>query len=152
MPAAAWHETLEQNLTSVFYCLKHEIPAMLGSPGGGSIINNASIGGVRGIPGMSAYVAAKHGVVGLTRSAALECADQSVRVNALVTGNVDTPLYRSLLGVPPDGELPGPAPNPTGRVADAAELAAFAAFLLSDESAFITGAALAMDGGSTASA
>jgi NAD(P)-dependent dehydrogenase (short-subunit alcohol dehydrogenase family) len=152
MRATAWHETLEQNLTSVFYCLKHEIPAMLGSPGGGSIINNASIGGVRGIPGMSAYVAAKHGVVGLTRSAALECADQGVRVNALVTGNVDTPLYRSLLGVPPDGELPGPAPNPTGRVADAAELAAFAAFLLSDESAFITGAALAMDGGSTASA
>jgi NAD(P)-dependent dehydrogenase (short-subunit alcohol dehydrogenase family) len=145
----AWHAELEQNLTSVFYCLKFQIPAMIGS-GGGSVINNASIGGVRGIPGLAAYAAAKHGVVGLTRSAALECAGNGVRVNALVTGNVDTPLYRDLLGAPPEGELPGPAPNPTGRVATAGEIASFAAFLLSDESAFITGAALAIDGGATA--
>lgn len=126
------------------------IPAMLDSPGGGSIFNNASTGGVRGIPGMAAYVAAKHGVVGLTRSAALEGADHGVRVNALVTGNVDTPLYRSLLGAPPHGELPAPAPNPTGRVASPAEIASFVAFLLSDESAFITSEALAIDGGFTA--
>ena len=147
---AAWHAELEQNLTSVFYCLKFQIPAMTGPAGGGSIINNASTGGVRGIPGLAAYVAAKHGVVGLTRSAALECAGRGVRVNALVTGNVDTPLYRDLLGAPPEGELPGPAPNPTGRVATPGEVASFAAFLLSDESAFITGAALAIDGGVTA--
>ena len=147
---AAWHAELEQNLTSVFYCLKFQIPAMIASAGGGSIINNASIGGMRGIPGLAAYVAAKHGVVGLTRSAALECADRGVRVNALVTGNVDTPLYRDLLGAPAEGELPGPAPNPTGRVATPGEVASFAAFLLSDESAFITGAALAIDGGVTA--
>ena len=147
---AAWHAELEQNLTSVFYCLKFQIPAMTGSAGGGSIINNASTGGVRGIPGLAAYVAAKHGVVGLTRSAALECAGRGVRVNALVTGNVDTPLYRDLLGAPSEGELPGPAPNPTGRVATPGEVASFAAFLLSDESAFITGAALAIDGGVTA--
>jgi NAD(P)-dependent dehydrogenase (short-subunit alcohol dehydrogenase family) len=146
----AWHADLEQNLTSVFYCLKFQIPAMLGSSGGGSIVNNASIGGVRGIPGMAAYVAAKHGVVGLTRSAALEGASRGVRVNALVTGNVDTPMYRDLLGAPADGDLPGPAPNPTGRVSSPAEIASFAAYLLSDESAFITGAALAIDGGSTA--
>lgn len=99
---------------------------------------------------MSAYAAAKHGVVGLTRSAALEQASAGVRVNALVTGNVDTPLYRRLLGAPAEGELPGPAPNPTGRVSSPAEIAAFVTFLLSDESAFITGAALAIDGGSTA--
>jgi NAD(P)-dependent dehydrogenase (short-subunit alcohol dehydrogenase family) len=147
---AAWHAELEQNLTSVFYCLKFQIPAMASSADGGSIINNASTGGVRGIPGLAAYVAAKHGVVGLTRSAALECADRGVRVNALVTGNVDTPLYRDLLGAPAEGELPGPAPNPTGRVATPGEVASFAAFLLSDESAFITGAALAIDGGVTA--
>ena len=146
----AWHTELEQNLTSVFYCLKFQIPAMIASAGGGSIINNASTGGVRGIPGLAAYVAAKHGVVGLTRSAALEGAARGVRVNALVTGNVDTPLYRHLLGAPAEGELPGPAPNPTGRVASAAEIASFVAFLLSDESAFITGAALAVDGGATA--
>lgn len=88
---AAWRADLEQNLVSVFYSLKFQIPAMLDS-GGGSIVNNASTGGVRGIPGMSAYVAAKHGVAGLTRSAALEGAGRGVRVNALVTGNVDTPL------------------------------------------------------------
>jgi NAD(P)-dependent dehydrogenase (short-subunit alcohol dehydrogenase family) len=145
----AWHAELEQNLTSVFYCLKFQIPAMIAA-GAGSIINNASTGGVRGIPGLAAYAAAKHGVVGLTRSAALECAGRGVRVNALVTGNVDTPLYRGLLGVPPGAQLPGPAPNPTGRVAAPGEVASFAAFLLSDESAFITGAALAIDGGATA--
>jgi NAD(P)-dependent dehydrogenase (short-subunit alcohol dehydrogenase family) len=147
---AAWHADLAQNLTSVFYCLKFQIPAMIGSAGGGSIVNNASIGGVRGVPGMAPYVAAKHGVVGLTRSAALEGAGRGVRINALVTGNVDMPLYRDLLGAPPEGELQGPAPNPTGRVSSADEIASFVIFLLSDESAFITGAALAIDGGATA--
>ncbi|HEY2442597.1 MAG TPA: SDR family NAD(P)-dependent oxidoreductase [Streptosporangiaceae bacterium] len=147
---AAWQAELQQNLTSVFYSLKFQIPAMASTAGGGSIINNASTGGVRGIPGLAAYVAAKHGVVGLTRSAALEGAQSGVRVNALVTGNVDTPLYRDLLGVPHEGELPGRAPNPTGRAASPDEIAAFAAFLLSDESAFISGAALAIDGGFTA--
>ena len=144
-----WRADLDQNLTSVFYSLKFQIPA-IAAAGGGSIVNNASIGGVRGIAGMSGYVAAKHGVVGLTRSAALEGAARGVRANALVTGNADTPLYRRLLGAPAEGDLPGPAPNPTGRVAGPDEIAAFVAFLLSDESAFITGAALAIDGGSTA--
>src|SRR5882757_4987120 len=135
--AGTWHAELEQNLTSVFYCLKYQIPAITDTAGRGSIINNASVGGVRGIPGLAPYVAAKHGVVGLTRSAALEGAARGIRVNALVTGNVDTPLYRQLLGAPPDGELRGPAPNPTGRVATAAEVASFVAYLLSDEAAFI---------------
>jgi NAD(P)-dependent dehydrogenase (short-subunit alcohol dehydrogenase family) len=146
--AAAWQAEVAQNLTTVFHGLKFQIPAMLHA-GGGSIVNNASIGGVGGIPGLAPYAAAKHGVVGLTRSAALECAQRQVRVNALVTGNVDTPLYRGLLGVAPDADL-GDAPNPTGRVASPDEIAAFVAFLLSDESRFITGGALAIDGGSTA--
>ena len=150
LDGVGWHAELEQNLTSVFYSVKFQVPAMLDS-GGGSIVNNASIGGVGGIPGMSAYTAAKHGVVGLTWSAALEVAPRGVRINTLVTGNVDTPLYRSLLGVSLDDELPGPAPNPTGRVAAAAEIASFVVFLLSEEAAFNTGAALPIDGGSTAS-
>ena len=138
------------NLTGVFHCLAHEIPAMRAS-GGGAIVNNASLGGVRGIPGLSAYVAAKHGVLGLTRSAALECAADGVRINALVTGNVDTPLYRRLLGAAHDVDRADlDAPNPAGRVASPVEIAALVVHLFSDEAAFVTGAALPIDGGATA--
>ena len=146
--AENWAAELASNLSSVFYGLKHQIPAILAA-GGGAIVNNASIAAVTGVPGMAAYVAAKHGVLGLTRSAALEYAARGVRVNALVTGNVDTPLYRGLIGAGPADELP-PGPNPTGRVADPAEIAALVAFLFGDEARFITGAALPIDGGSTA--
>jgi NAD(P)-dependent dehydrogenase (short-subunit alcohol dehydrogenase family) len=144
LDTGAWHEDLAQNLTSVFHCMKAEIGAM----SRGAIVNNASTAGVAGIGGMPSYTAAKHGVVGLTRSAALAYAERGLRVNALVTGNVDTPLYRRLAGAGEAGPLP--APNPTRRVAAPEEVAAFVAFLLSDEAAFITGAALAIDGGFTA--
>ena len=146
----AWRAELDLNRTSVYYGLKHQLPA-IHAAGGGAVVNNASTAGVSAVPGLAAYTAAKHGVVGLTRSAALEWANRGVRVNALVTGNVDTPLYRRLLGAPP--ERPAPeldAPNPTGRVADPHEVAGFVAYLLSDEATFLTGAALAFDGGATA--
>ena len=146
----AWRAELDLNLTSVFHGLKHQLPAICAA-GGGAVVNNASTAAVSAVPGLAAYSAAKHGVVGLTRSAALEWADRGVRVNALVTGNVDTPLYRRLLGAPP--EVPThelSAPNPTGRVADPREIAGLVAYLLSDEAAFITGAALPIDGGATA--
>jgi NAD(P)-dependent dehydrogenase (short-subunit alcohol dehydrogenase family) len=146
----AWRAELDLNLTSVFHGLKHQLPAIRAA-GGGAVVNNASTAGVSAIPGLAAYTAAKHGVVGLTRSAALEYAGRGVRVNALVTGNVDTPLYRGLLGTPPERptrELA--APNPTGRVADPSEIAGLVTYLLSDEATFLTGAALAIDGGATA--
>ncbi|MGV9387089.1 SDR family NAD(P)-dependent oxidoreductase [Nonomuraea sp. NPDC003707] len=146
---AHWRADLEQNLTSVFYGLKHQVPAILAA-GGGSIVTNASTYGCAGIPGAAPYVAAKHGVVGLTRAVALENAERGVRVNALVTGNVDTPLLRNLLGAPLDGPLETRVPNPSGRAAHPEEIAALVAFLLSDDAAFITGAALAIDGGATA--
>jgi NAD(P)-dependent dehydrogenase (short-subunit alcohol dehydrogenase family) len=147
---AAWTAELDLNLTSVFHCLRAQLPALLAG-GGGSVVNNASIAGTTGIGQLAAYVAAKHGVVGLTRAAALAHAADGVRVNALVTGNVDTPLYRELLGVGPEvARAALDAPNPTGTVAAPEEIAAFVAFLLSDEARFITGATLPIDGGSTA--
>jgi NAD(P)-dependent dehydrogenase (short-subunit alcohol dehydrogenase family) len=145
-----WRAEIDLNLSTVFHGLKYQLP-VIGRAGGGAVVNNASAAAVSAVPGLAAYTAAKHGVLGLTRSAALEWADRKVRVNALVTGNVDTPLYRRLLGV--SAEAPAQelhAPNPTGRVADPEEVAGLVAYLLSDEAAFITGAALAMDGGMTA--
>ncbi|GIF62521.1 oxidoreductase [Asanoa ishikariensis] len=146
----AWGAELALNLDSVFFGLKYQIPALQAS-GGGAIVNNASTTGVTGVAGLAAYGAAKHGVVGLTRSAALDVATSGVRINALVTGGVDTPLLRRNMGANPQEALHlANAMHPVGRIGQPAELAAFAAFLLSDEAPFITGAALAIDGGLTA--
>lgn len=147
--APFWDSVIALNMTSVFYSLKYEIPAIVAS-GGGSIVNNASVDGVVGDPAAVAYSAAKHGVVGLTRSAALDTAKENVRVNALVTGLVDTPLWRGHVQRNPEAASAMLNLQPTGRAADEAEIAAFTAFLLSDESPFITGAALAIDGALTA--
>ncbi|MEV4300839.1 SDR family NAD(P)-dependent oxidoreductase [Microbispora rosea] len=148
--ADAWHADLALNLSSVFFGLKHQIPA-LRAAGGGAIVNNASVLGVTGQAGMASYSAAKHGVLGLTRSAALDVAGSGIRINALVTGGVDTPLLRGNLGPSPEESLRAAgAMHPIGRIAQPEEIAAFVAFLLSDEARFITGAALAIDGGMTA--
>ena len=146
MSSADWTAELTANLTATFLSLKYELTAI--SPGG-SIVNNASIAAVSGTPGLAAYSAAKHGVLGLTRSVALEVADRGIRVNALITGNVDTPLYRELSGVGPTDQLSA-APNPTGRPATASEVASLVAYLLSDETTFMTGTGVTIDGGVTA--
>jgi NAD(P)-dependent dehydrogenase (short-subunit alcohol dehydrogenase family) len=145
----SWHAELAQNLTSVFYGLKYEIPALLAS-GGGAVLNHASNLGVVGMAEVAPYVAAKHAVVGLTRAVALEVAAAGVRVNALATGGVDTPLFRTTMGTTPEAVAHIERLHPVGRISRPEEVAAFAAFLLSDESAFVTGAALAIDGGFTA--
>ncbi|MFC6082981.1 SDR family NAD(P)-dependent oxidoreductase [Sphaerisporangium aureirubrum] len=146
----AWHADLALNLSSVFFGLKHQIPALRAS-GGGAIVNNASVLGVTGAAGMASYSAAKHGVVGLTRSAALDTATDGIRVNALVTGGVDTPLLRGNMGPTAEESVrQAGALHPVGRIGRPDEIAAFTAFLLSDEARFITGAALAIDGGMTA--
>lgn len=146
---AGWRADVDLNLTSVFFSLKHQVPALLAA-GGGSIVNNASNLGMVGMPTAGPYVAAKHGVIGLTRTAALELARSGVRVNALVTGGVDTPLFRGTMGASEEGAAHIAGLHPVNRVARPEEIASFVAYLLSDESTFITGAALAVDGGWTA--
>ncbi|MFI2282811.1 SDR family NAD(P)-dependent oxidoreductase [Nocardia beijingensis] len=146
---AGWRADLELNLTSVFYGLRHQVPALAASAGG-AILNNASNLGVVGMGSVAPYVAAKHGVVGLTRAVALEAADQGVRVNALVSGAVDTPAFRNSMGATPEGEAAIAALHPLGRIAAPEEIASFCAYLLSKEASFVTGAALAVDGGFTA--
>ncbi|MRH88240.1 SDR family oxidoreductase [Nocardia sp. SYP-A9097] len=146
---AGWRADLELNLTAVYYGLRHQVPALAAS-GGGAILNNASQLGVVGMASVAPYVAAKHGVIGLTRAVALENADQGIRVNALVSGAVDTPAYRNSMGATPEGEAMVAALHPIGRIARPEEIAAFCAHLLSDEASFITGAALTADGGFTA--
>jgi len=146
LDGATWQRFLDVNLTGVFLSLKHQIPALL-TAGGGAVLNNASILGTVGAPGMAPYVAAKHAVIGLTRSVALEVADKGIRVNALVTGKTDTGMadpFRTFYAANPS------ALGPTGRLARPEEIASFAAYLLSDEAGYITGAALAIDGGTTA--
>lgn len=146
----AWRAELDANLTSVFLGLKYQLKAMLQTGGPGSVVNNAAVGGTNGFAGMTAYCAAKHGVIGLTRSAALEVADRGVRINALVIGTVDTPMLRKGQGLGPSDPLPSATPIPAGRIASAGEIAGFTQFLLSDDASYITGAALPIDGGLSA--
>jgi NAD(P)-dependent dehydrogenase (short-subunit alcohol dehydrogenase family) len=146
---SGWRADIELNLSSVFYGLRHQVPALAAS-GGGAILNNASNLGVVGMGQVAPYVAAKHGVVGLTRAVALEAAAQGVRVNAIASGAIDTPAFRNSMGATPEGEAAIAALHPLGRISTPEEIASFCAYLLSDEASFITGAALAIDGGFTA--
>lgn len=150
LDVAEWRAELDTNLTSVFLGLKYQLKAILQSAGHGSVVNNAAVAGTVGFAGMAAYCAAKHGVVGLTRAAALEVADRGVRVNALIIGTVDTPMLRRGHGLRPGDPLPSARPIPVGRIATADEIAGFTQFLLSDDARFITGAALPIDGGLSA--
>ncbi|WP_026922441.1 SDR family NAD(P)-dependent oxidoreductase [Glycomyces arizonensis] len=145
----AWHADISQSLTSVFFGLKHQIPAIAAS-GGGSIVNNASNLGMVGMGTVAPYVAAKHGVVGLTKAAALETAEQGVRVNAVLPGGVDTPLFGATTGATAEGREMVKGLHPLGRIARPEEIAATVCHLLSDEASFITGAAMSIDGGFTA--
>ena len=142
-----WNRVIAVDLTGTFSCLRYELPEIV-KAGGGSIVNCASVAGLRGAPTVSAYTAAKHGVVGLTRAAAREYAAHGVRVNAICPGTVDTPMFRA--SMVPDVIERLVATNPTGRLADATEIAEVALWLCEDAPGFLTGQAIAVDGGAGA--
>jgi NAD(P)-dependent dehydrogenase (short-subunit alcohol dehydrogenase family) len=134
------------NLKGVFLGMKYGIPLMLEN-GGGTVISTASVAGLVGFAGISAYSASKGGVIQLTKTAALEYAKENVRVNAICPGVIKTPLIDRFLGDDPEAVAQMEALEPVGRMGTPDEVAQLALFLASDESSFITGAALLVDGG-----
>jgi NAD(P)-dependent dehydrogenase (short-subunit alcohol dehydrogenase family) len=143
-PLDGWDKVISINLSGVFYGLRYQIPAMLRS-GGGSIVNVASILGKTGTKSSPAYVAAKHGVVGLTKAAALEYADQHIRINSIGPGYIVTPLVTNSLDEDTMKALVGL--HPMGRLGTAEEVAELALWLNSDKASFVTGAYYNVDGG-----
>ncbi|MBX5493027.1 MAG: SDR family oxidoreductase [Chloroflexi bacterium] len=151
----AWDHVLAVDLTGTFLMMKYAIPAMLRGRGG-AIVNISSVLALAGVPGCSAYAAAKAGLIGLTRTAAIEYAQQGIRVNVILPGFIWTPLHTVADPAAADPTRPSPSPyyqfvasqvEPMGRWGSAEEVAAAALFLASDEAAYVTGSSLNVDGG-----
>jgi NAD(P)-dependent dehydrogenase (short-subunit alcohol dehydrogenase family) len=143
-----WDRIVRVNLRSVFLCTKYEIPLLL-RQGGGAIVNTSSGAGVKGIAGQAAYCAAKHGVVGFTRAAALDYARSNIRVNAVCPGIIDTPMMQRFTGGTSEGRERVIAQEPVGRMGKPEEIAAAVVWLCSDAAAFVVGHAMVIDGGQT---
>lgn len=141
-----WDRTISINLKGVWLSLKYEIPHMI-EQGGGAIVNTASVAGLVGFQNLPAYVASKHGVVGLTRTAALEYAQQGIRVNAVCPGVIWTPMVERVTGGDPEVEAQFAALEPVGRMGRPEEIAESVVWLCSDAASFVTGHAMAVDGG-----
>lgn len=141
-----WDRTIDINLKGVWLCMKHEIRQM-SEQGGGAIVNTASVVGLAGVRHQPAYVASKHGVVGLTKAAALEYARANIRVNAVCPGPIRTPSLDSYMNEFPDVGRKLREDNPSGRVGESDEVARAVVWLCSDKSSYVTGHALTIDGG-----
>lgn len=148
-PLDEWYRGIDVMLTGVFLGMRFEIPAIL-EAGGGAIVNTASGAGLIGFPGMAAYVAAKHGVIGLTKTAALEFGSQGVRINAICPGTARSRMVDEWLQGDPDNLAQVAALHPIGRIAEPEEIAEAAIWLCSDAASFMCGAAIPVDGGYTA--
>ncbi len=146
-----WNRLLAVDLTGVALCMKYEIRQMMAQGGGGSIVNVSSVSGIRPQPANPAYVAAKHGVIGLSRNAAMDYSPHGIRINIVAPGAIDTPMLRGALdqfGLDPDDYAK--KLSLLGRFARAEEVANAHLWLASDQSSYVTGAIIAVDGGYTA--
>jgi NAD(P)-dependent dehydrogenase (short-subunit alcohol dehydrogenase family) len=145
-----YRSVMDINVLGVLLAMKHETGAMLKN-GGGAIVNNASVGGLVGFPGVSVYVASKHAVLGLTKTAALEYAKQSIRVNAISPGGIETPMLNRFTGGPGTDFFNQMANmHPVGRLGRPEEMAEAVVWLCSEKASFVTGVSLTADGGFTA--
>lgn len=141
-----WDKTIGVNLKGIWACMKYEIPEML-KQGKGVIVNCSSIAGLVGYMGLGAYSASKHGVIGLTKTAALECAKLGVRINAVCPGAIKTPMIDRLTGNKKEVEAQFANLEPVGRLGEPEEIANAVIWMCSDEASFVTGHAMAVDGG-----
>jgi NAD(P)-dependent dehydrogenase (short-subunit alcohol dehydrogenase family) len=147
-PLDAWRATMAVNLDGVFFSMRAELGAMVPA-GSGAIVNVASGAGLVGFAGLPAYVASKHGVVGLTKSAAIECARSGVRINCVCPGSARTPMLEGFMGGDPKVERAMAAGAPIGRLATPEEIAHAIVWLCTDAASYMVGHALAVDGGAT---
>lgn len=143
-----WDRVIDVDLRGVFLCMRHEIPLML-RQGGGAIVNTGSGAAVKGIAGQAAYCAAKFGMIGLTKAAALDYASANIRVNSVCPGYVDTPMMQRFTGGTPEGRQSVIDNVPAGRPANPEEIAEAVLWLCSDAGAYVIGHALVIDGGQT---
>jgi NAD(P)-dependent dehydrogenase (short-subunit alcohol dehydrogenase family) len=149
LPVDVFDKLIAVNLRGVFLCMKYQIPHLL-EQGGGAIVNTSSGAGVKGFPTSGGYAASKHGVIGLTKTAALDYASAKIRINAICPGIIETPMMDRFSGGTPEGRQAVIAQEPVGRMGKPEEIAATVIWLCSDGAAFAVGSAFVVDGGQTA--